>query len=160
MSADPDARFTVGRISVEPGSVDAIPGKASCTVDIRHPDPSELDALEQLVASAITEEADRQRCSVEISRSFDMAPCTFSTDLQKTIERAATSRGFKSSAMLSGAFHDALFVNRIAPAAMIFVPCRDGLSHNEAEFVEPEHAFAGYSVLAEATLCLVDRTSV
>jgi hypothetical protein len=54
--------------------------------------------------------------------------------------------------MLSGAFHDALFVNRIAPAAMIFVPCRDGLSHNEAEYVEPAHSIAGARMLLASTL--------
>jgi N-carbamoyl-L-amino-acid hydrolase len=83
-----------------------------------------------------------------------MASCTFSTDLKAAIEQAAMIRGLKSMPMLSGAFHDALFVNRVAPAAMIFVPCRDGLSHNEAEHVEPVHAVAGCAVLAEATLAI------
>lgn len=154
MPSDPDARFTIGRISVEPGSVNAIPAEARCTVDMRHPDQVRLDELEQLVTSTIKKEADRQRCSVDVSRSFDMAPCTFATDLQQVIGRAAAERGFRSVPMLSGAFHDALFINRVAPAAMVFVPCRDGLSHNEAEHVEPEHAVAGCAVLAQATLFL------
>jgi beta-ureidopropionase / N-carbamoyl-L-amino-acid hydrolase len=157
MPADPNARFTIGRISVEPGSVNAIPEEARCTVDIRHPDPGRLDELEQLVASTIAESADQQRCSVVLTRSFDMPPCTFSTDLQNLIERAAADRGFKSTRMLSGAFHDALFVNRVAPASMIFVPCRDGLSHNEAEFVEPGHAVAGCEVLAQATVSVAEN---
>jgi len=159
MPSDPDARFTIGRIAVEPGSVNAIPDEARCTVDIRHPDPQRLDELEQLVVSTIEKEADRQRCSVGFSRSFDMAPCTFATDLQQVIEQAAAVVNFKSTRMLSGAFHDALFVNRVASAAMIFVPCRDGLSHNEAEYVEPEHAVAGCVVLAQATLLLANPTS-
>ncbi|KKX25732.1 Zn-dependent hydrolase [Rhizobium sp. LC145] len=155
MPSDPDARFTVGRISVEPGSVNAIPDVAHCTVDIRHPNPGRLDELEDLVAATITSQSERQRCLVAISRSFDMPPCTFSTDLQDAVERAAAAKGFNSVRMLSGAFHDALFVNRVAPAAMIFVPCRDGLSHNEEESVEPRHAVAGCQVLAQATLFLV-----
>jgi hydantoinase/carbamoylase family amidase len=158
MPADPDARFTIGRISVEPGSVNAIPEEACCTVDIRHPDPSRLDELEQLVSSTIAKEAKGQRCSVVLSRSFDMPPCTFSADLQNAIERAAADKGFKSARMLSGAFHDALFVNRVAPASMIFVPCRDGLSHNEAEFVEPGHAVAGCEVLAQAVVVIAGKT--
>ncbi|MCL6709010.1 Zn-dependent hydrolase [Pseudomonas sp. R2.Fl] len=158
MPLDPDARFTVGRISAEPGSVNAIPDVARCTVDMRHPDPARLDALENLVISTIGKEAERQRCTVAVSRSFDMPPCTFSADLRRAIERAATEKGFASTPMLSGAFHDALFVNRVAPAAMIFVPCRDGLSHNEAEHVEPEHAVAGCRVLAQAALFLADGT--
>jgi len=154
MPADPDARFTIGRISVEPGSVNAIPEEVRCTVDLRHPDQGRLNDLEERVASMIATEAERQRCSARISRSFDMPPCTFSNALQQAIELAAKDRNLKSANMLSGAFHDALFVNRVAPAAMIFVPCRDGLSHNEAEYVEPRHAVAGCEVLAAATLRL------
>ncbi len=160
MPSDPDARFTIGRVSVEPGSVNAIPDEARCTVDIRHPDPGRLDELEKQVTSTIAKESDLQRCTVAISRSFDMPPCTFSTDLQNMIERAAADRGFRSTRMLSGAFHDALFVNRVAPASMIFVPCRDGLSHNEAEFVEPGHAVAGCEVLAQATVLLAKEADV
>lgn len=154
MPSDPDARFTIGHISVEPGSVNAIPDEAHCTVDIRHPDPNKLDELEQLVTSTIARESERQGCSISITRSFDMPPCTFSADLQQATEKAAQARGFQSTRMLSGAFHDALFVNRVAPASMIFVPCRDGLSHNEAEFVEPEHVVAGCQVLGQAAAFL------
>lgn len=154
MPDDPDARFTVGRISAEPGSVNAIPDQVRCTVDMRHPEPSRLDEIERFVTSRIMEEAKRQGCKVEIARSFDMAPCIFSDALQQAIERAASVRKVKSTRMLSGAFHDALFVNRVAPAAMIFVPCRNGLSHNEAEYVEPAHAVVGCDVLAQATLAI------
>jgi len=158
MPSDPDARFTVGRILVEPGSVNAIPDEARCTVDIRHPDPVRLDDLEQLVASIIAKEAEQQRCSAVLSRSFDMLPCTFSEELQQVVERAAAEKGFNSVRMLSGAFHDALFVNRVAPSSMIFVPCRDGLSHNEAEFVEPGDVMAGCQVLAQAVMFLGKET--
>ncbi|MEK1896539.1 MAG: Zn-dependent hydrolase [Rhizobium sp.] len=154
MPADPDARFTVGRISAEPGSVNAIPDQVRCTVDMRHPEPSRLDEIERFVTSRIKEEAKRQGCNAEIARSFDMAPCVFSDALQQTIEQAASARKVKSTPMLSGAFHDALFVNRVAPAAMIFVPCRGGLSHNEAEYVERAHAVIGCDVLAQATLAI------
>lgn len=157
MPADPDARFTIGRISVEPGSVNAIPQEARCSVDMRHRDPARLDEFEHLVASSITREAERQGCQVTISRMFDMPPCTFAADLQQAVEHAATARGFESTRMLSGAFHDALFVNRVAPAAMIFVPCRDGLSHNEAEHVEPADVVAGCEVLAQASLAIANR---
>ena len=160
MPGDPDARFTIGRISVEPGSVNAIPEQACCTVDIRHPDPVRLDALEQMVISTIGKEADYQRCTVAISRTFDMPPCCFSADLRSSIEDAAREAGFGTRPILSGAFHDALFVNRVAPAAMIFVPCRDGLSHNEEEYVEPGHAVAGCMVLAAASLRVAGSETV
>ena len=152
MPEDPEARFTIGRVSAEPGSVNAIPEQVRCTVDIRHPDPERLDEIEELVRSRIGQEAERQGCSVQITRSFDMPPCAFSQTLCEVIEEAATACKVESVRMLSGAFHDALFVNRVAPAGMIFVPCRDGLSHNEAEYVEPSDVVTGCQVLAQATL--------
>lgn len=154
MPGDPEARFTIGRISAAPGSVNAIPEDARCTVDMRHPDPCRLDEIEELTRSCIAQEAERQECRVKISRSFDMPPCVFSKGLQLAINRAAVACRVETVPILSGAFHDALFVNRVAPAAMIFVPCRDGLSHNEAEYVEPSHVVIGCDVLAQATLDL------
>ena len=149
MPSDSDARFTVGRISVLPGSVNAIPDKAMCTIDLRHPKSVRLDEIERQIMSAIRFEAERHGCKFDVARSFDMPPCTFDDNLQQMILNSAAKLGLKTKTMLSGAFHDALFINRLAPAVMIFVPCRDGLSHNEAEHVEPSDAVAGCRVLAE-----------
>lgn len=154
MPEDPDARFTVGRIAAEPGSVNAIPEQVRCTVDMRHPLPARLDEIEELTRLRIGQEAKRQGCHVEISRAFDMPPCIFSETLCEVIQDAAATCRVENVPMLSGAFHDALFVNRVAPSGMIFVPCRDGLSHNEAEYVEPSDVVVGCEVLAQATLFL------
>lgn len=135
MPADPAARLTVGRISAEPGSINVIPSSVSFTVDIRHPDAAILAEMEQQVRRQCDEEGRRWNCDVAISQRVDMAPGRFSSSIATTIEDASRSLGLKSRRMVSGAFHDALFVSRVAPAAMIFVPCRDGISHNEAEFV-------------------------
>jgi N-carbamoyl-L-amino-acid hydrolase len=81
-----------------------------------------------------------------------MPPANFPEDILATLDNAAEDRGLATQRMLSGAFHDALFMNRVAPSAMIFVPCRDGLSHNEAEYVEPEHSMAGCNMLLASTL--------
>lgn len=151
MPGDPDARFTIGRISVAPGSVNAIPEEVRCTVDMRHPDPGRLDEIEGLVKARINQEAESHGCRVEFSRAFDMPPCVFSEPLREVIKDAAAICKVESVPMLSGAFHDALFVNRVAPAGMIFVPCRDGLSHNEAEHVEPSDIVIGCQVLGQAT---------
>ncbi|TCL75749.1 Zn-dependent hydrolase [Rhizobium sp. BK251] len=158
MPVDADARFTIGRISVEPGSINAIPETARCSVDIRHPDPARLDAIERQVIETVSQASGRQRCVATVSRLFDMPPGRFAPEIVATIESAATELGLKSKRMLSGAFHDALFVSRIAPSAMIFVPCRDGLSHNEAEYVEPDHAAAGCRLLAAVTMSLASRS--
>lgn len=154
MPEDENARFTVGSLRLSPGSVNAIPEEVRCTVDIRHPDPDSLDALEAKISAAFSKEAGRQGCTAAIRRLFDMAPCVFDEGLQDRIEEAAASLQMPSRRMLSGAFHDALFANRVAPAAMIFVPCRDGLSHNEAEFVEPADAIAGCRVMMQAVRML------
>lgn len=157
MPGDPDARFTIGRISAEPGSVNAIPEEVHCSVDIRHPDPGRLDEIEELVKLRIGQEAESHGCHAQFSRAFDMPPCVFSEPLGEVIKDAAAVCKVESMQMLSGAFHDALFVNRVAPAGMIFVPCRDGLSHNEAEHVEPLEIIAGCEVLGQATLSLMGQ---
>ncbi|MBB3147436.1 N-carbamoyl-L-amino-acid hydrolase [Phyllobacterium trifolii] len=152
MPNDERARLTIGRISLEPASINAIPGKVSFSVDLRHPDASELARLEDHVRVTCEEKASAFGCAAVIRRTFDMPPAQFSPLLLQAVDRAATRLGVASKPMLSGAFHDALFLARVTDAAMIFVPCRDGLSHNEAEFVEPEHSILGAQVLLESTL--------
>lgn len=147
MPNDPRARFTVGRFAVEPGSVNAIPGSVTFTVDLRHPETTVIDALENQIWRASDKAAAAAGCKSELRQIF-----AFSEDLLAGLDRAAASLGLKTKRMLSGAFHDALFVSRVAPAAMIFVPCRDGLSHNEAEYVEPEHSVTGARMLLAATM--------
>ncbi|WP_404293064.1 Zn-dependent hydrolase [Microvirga sp. RSM25] len=152
MPQDERARFTVGRFAVDPGSVNAVPASVTFTVDLRHPDTETLDALEALIEKTCADAAASVRCEAQSRRFFDMPPATFPEELLACLDRAAERQGLTTTRMLSGAFHDALFVNRVAPAAMIFVPCRDGLSHNEAEYVEPSHSIAGARMLLASTL--------
>lgn len=157
MPRDALARFTVGRLAVEPGAVNAIPEKIAFTIDLRHPEIAVLDSFEALIASTLAEVAAAGGCASTLRRTFDMPPTVFSPLLLERLREAADSLGLASKSMLSGAFHDALFVNRVAPAAMIFVPCRDGLSHNEAEYVEPEQAVAGAQMLLASTLKILEN---
>jgi N-carbamoyl-L-amino-acid hydrolase len=152
MPQDESARFTIGRIEVEPGAINAIPALARCTIDIRHPDPLAIDRLNVTIEQCFRERAEAQRCEVLFKRSFDMPPATFPEKLLTVLERAAEGTGLATKRMVSGAFHDALFVNRIAPSAMIFVPCRDGLSHNEAEYTAPGHVVSGARLLLQSTI--------
>lgn len=152
MPQDDDARLTVGRFSAHPGSINTIPDRVTFTVDIRHPDAASLMAIEARVRAACEAAAISRRCNVEITTSFDMPPCSFSKVMTDRIEVAAKALELPYKRMISGAFHDALFVARVAPAAMIFVPCRDGISHNEAEYVEPADAINGARLLLEATI--------
>ena len=152
MPQDDEARLTVGRFSTHPGSINAIPDHVTFTVDIRHPDALSLAAIEARIRAVCEEAALSQRCSVAISTSFDMPPGSFSKVMTDRIETAARALALPYKRMISGAFHDALFVSRVAPTAMIFVPCRDGVSHNETEYVEPPHAINGARLLLAATL--------
>lgn len=152
MPGDERARFTVGRLGIEPGTVNAIPEKVAFTIDLRHPESAVLDRVEARIAGLLAEAAKSAGCASTLRRTFDMPPVSFAPSLLDSIGTAAHRIGLVSKPMLSGAFHDALFVSRVAPAAMIFVPCRDGLSHNEAEYVEPDRAVDGARMLLAATL--------
>jgi N-carbamoyl-L-amino-acid hydrolase len=157
MPRDERARFTVGRFAVEPGAVNAIPERVAFTIDLRHPESAALDRFETLIKSTFAEDASAGGCTSTLRRIFDMPPTVFSPVLLERLHEAADSLRFTSKSMLSGAFHDALFVSRVAPAAMIFVPCRDGLSHNEAEYVEPDQAVAGARMLLASSLRILDN---
>lgn len=156
MPQDERARFTVGRIAVEPGAINAIPQTARCTIDIRHPESSEIDRLSATIEQVFSDRAGAEHCQVAIRQAFDMAPANFPRTVLGALDRAAIKGGLATRKMLSGAFHDALFVNRVAPAAMIFVPCRDGLSHNEAEYTAPDHVVSGARMLLLSTIGILE----
>ncbi|HBF32229.1 hydantoinase/carbamoylase family amidase, partial [Rhizobium sp.] len=157
MPGDDQSRLTVGRFSLEPGAINAIPATVRFSLDIRHPNSVQLDLIEARVRKILQEHARLHGCDLAMELLFDMAPARFPDHLTGILENAAIRAGFAHTSMVSGAFHDALFVNRIAPSAMIFTPCRDGLSHNEAEYVEPAHSIAGAQVLLHASTKLLSE---
>ena len=154
MPSDADARLTVGRIATIPGSVNAIPKAVIFSLDLRHPSAVRLEAIEGEVRAICRVEGEKQGCSVEIATAFDMPPGVFAPEMIDTIEATANRLCLPSKRMVSGAFHDALFLARVTPTAMIFVPCRDGISHNEAEHVEPASIRDGARLLLEATIAV------
>lgn len=158
MPLDHEARMTVGRIAAEPGSINAIPSAVCFTVDIRHPALPRIDAIETQVRAILAAAALVHDCTITVEQLFDMAPAKFAEPMLQAIEAAARDCGVKHRRIVSGAFHDALFLSRIAPAAMIFVPCRDGISHNEKEYVAPDHVALGAQVLLQATLRAMGET--
>ncbi|PZM11550.1 Zn-dependent hydrolase [Rhizobium tubonense] len=158
MPGDAAARLTVGRLCTFPGSINAIPEQVVFSVDLRHPDSDRLDEMEEQVSAVCAKAATASGCTVDIRRTFDMPSAEFPATMIVTLEDAARRLSIPFKKMISGAFHDALFLARVAPTGMIFVPCRDGLSHNEAEFVEPEDAILGAQLLLEATLAVTQST--
>jgi N-carbamoyl-L-amino-acid hydrolase len=157
VAEDGFARLTVGRIEVEPNSGATIPGKVAFICDLRHPSAATLDSLETRMQAAIREIAARGGLEVEIQRLIDKPPVHFSGALLDTVRVATAQCGYSNMDMLSGAGHDAMNVAKVAPTAMIFVPCRNGLSHNEAEFATPEHLASGAHVLLHTLLARAGR---
>jgi beta-ureidopropionase / N-carbamoyl-L-amino-acid hydrolase len=149
---DRQGRFTVGRFDVEPNSGATIPGQVTFYCDVRHPDMAILDRLDERMEKVIRGVATEGNLEVMIERPINIAPVHFPTELVDVVRDAASKLGYSNMNMLSGAGHDAMNIARVAPAAMIFIPCKDGISHNEAESAIPEDLAAGTHTLLHAML--------
>ena len=149
---DPDdvLRFTIGRIEVSPNTSNSVAGRVFFTIDLRHPDASVLSARGDAVQGAVLGAVRSTTASVK--EVFRAMPIAFDDGVQDAIEEAARAEGLRFRRMPSGAFHDAQFVAPVCPSGMIFVPCRDGVSHNVEEYASPDDLAAGTRVLAR-TLC-------
>ena len=152
MAHQPGAVGTVGQINVFPNSRNVIPGRVVFTVDIRSPDQGKLDAMKAEVmraAHAVAKELGLG-CEIEDVGHFD--PVTFDAGLVKIVRQSAEKLGYSHMDIVSGAGHDACWINRVAPTVMVMCPCVGGLSHNEAEEISPDWAAAGTDVLLHAVL--------
>ena len=153
LMADPSdqLRFTIGSLTVEPGSSNSVAGRVRFTIDLRHPDHAVLmergDAVEDAVRGAVGPAAE-----VMIVETFNAPPLEFDAGIIDGIVAAAEALGLRWTAMPSGAFHDAQLVAGAAPSAMVFVPSHNGVSHNPAEFTSASQLVAGTQVLAAALI--------
>lgn len=152
VARDESARLTVGRLDVEPNSEATIPGKVTFNCDLRHPDGNALAQLDEQIEQAIGDIANTCDLQVVIERPINIPPVQFATELVETIRDTADRLGYPNRDMVSGAGHDAMNIARVVPAAMIFVPCKDGISHNEAESATPEDLAAGAHTLLHTLL--------
>jgi N-carbamoyl-L-amino-acid hydrolase len=143
-------RFTVGRMLVTPNSPNSVASHVLFSVDIRHPDPATIDRLGNAVVPAATKAA--APCAVKVTPTLHDDPCVFDPNVVGAIERASNELGVPSMRLTSGASHDAMYMARVCPTAMIFVPCEKGVSHNEAENAKPADLAAGARVLTAALL--------
>jgi N-carbamoyl-L-amino-acid hydrolase len=155
----PTAVGTVGRVEVEPNSPNVIPGVVRMTVDLRHHDGAVLADMEAQLYSAIELIALDDKVDIAMRKLHDLAPVVFHPDCVAAVRAAATGLGHAHRDIISGAGHDAVHLSAVTPTAMIFVPCKDGLSHNEAESATLEHCAAGAQVLLEAALALDAKLS-
>jgi len=146
------AAGAVGRLEVFPNSRNVIPGKAVFTVDFRSPD---IDVLAEMVGQmheAAQEICDNMGLQVEFEKVGGFDPVEFDAGCVGAIRSAAERLGYSHQDVISGAGHDACWINRVAPTAMVMCPCVDGLSHNEAEEITLEWAAAGANVLLHAVV--------
>jgi N-carbamoyl-L-amino-acid hydrolase len=150
MSHQPNAVGAVGQVKMFPNSRNVIPGKVIFTVDIRCPEQAKLDAMRAEVERAAHAVARELGLGIAIEAVGHFDPVTFSPDLVEVVRGQAQRLGFSHTDIVSGAGHDACWINRVAPTVMIMCPCVDGLSHNEAEAISPEWAAAGTNVLFHA----------
>lgn len=146
---------TVGALDLRPGLVNVVPERARLTVDLRHPDADTLARARAEVHAAAETAAAAEGCTLDTRSLADFAPVAFDPELVACIEASAGARGLSHRRMPSGAGHDAQMFAPDCPSAMIFVPSRGGLSHNVAEYTEPDQLAAGAQVLADVALDLL-----
>jgi N-carbamoyl-L-amino-acid hydrolase len=144
---DAEIKFTIGLAVVEPNAPSVVPSRVTFSIDLRHPDNAVLDAAGARVAALC--EGQAPPCAVTVTPLVDAASNEFDSHLRERIARAARDQNLPAMPILSAAGHDARHLARICPAAMIFIPCREGASHVEHEWAESAHVAAGASVLAQ-----------
>ncbi len=148
----PEGRGTVGMVAVTPNSRNVIPGFAQLSVDFRHPTAAGLARMDAALRAAAADIGERGGVGVTVKPLVSFAPCVFDAECVGLVRAAARQLGLPQMDIVSGAGHDAVHVATVAPTAMIFVPCKDGVSHNEIEDALPEHVAAGGNVLLHAML--------
>ena len=147
-----NARGTVGFMQVKPNSRNVIPGEVRTTVDFRNAKASTLDAMCEALQRAARGIERECRVQIELRENTYFAPCEFDAGRVAAVRKAAGALGYRHRDIVSGAGHDAVYVARVAPTAMIFVPCEGGISHNEIESATPADVAAGCNVLLRAAL--------
>lgn len=151
-SHKPDAVGAAGHIDIYPNSRNVIPGKAVFTVDFRSPNLATIQDMEKRLAEGAKKICDEMGLEVELEKVGGFDPVEFDKDCVSAVRDAADRLGYSHRDIISGAGHDACWINQVAPTAMIMCPCVDGLSHNEAEEISKDWAMAGADVLFHAAL--------
>lgn len=152
MENQPDAVGAVGQMNVWPNSRNVIPGRAVFTIDIRSPERAKLDGMRAAIEAEAPRIAAELGLSIEIEPVGHFDPVTFDPGLAQSLRTICDRLGYSWRNIVSGAGHDACWIARVAPTVMIMCPCKDGLSHNEAEDITPDWARAGVDVLLHAVL--------
>lgn len=150
-------RVTVGVTKLGPGSPNVIPASAWFTLEVRHPSADALARIDAEISVMMAKIAAEHRLSVTVKPILAFTPLAFDARCIEVVRTVTQALGYAHEDMVSGAGHDSCHLSHIAPTAMIFIPCIDGLSHNEAEDITPEWSAAGADVLAHSMLSLANE---
>ena len=148
----PHGRGTVGMVQVHPNSRNVIPGRVKFSIDLRNASDALCEAMDADIRAVAARLAAQSALAIHIEPVSAYPAQAFDADCVNTIARAAQQLGYSHMPVVSGAGHDAVYMARLVPTAMIFIPCKDGISHNEIEDALPEHVAAGANVLLHAML--------
>jgi N-carbamoyl-L-amino-acid hydrolase len=148
----PYGRGTVGMVQVFPNSRNVIPGRVKFSIDLRNVNDALLNTMHEEIIAFIDATRRDSGLAIDLERVSYYPPCPFHLECVDAVRAATAALGYPAMDVVSGAGHDAIYVARLAPAGMIFVPCKDGISHNEIEDARPDHLEAGCNVLLHAML--------
>ena len=151
-------RFTIGQFEVKPGALAVVPDKVFFTIDFRHHEDGVLRSLGDQV-KAVCEDAVK-RCDVRVTETRNALSEVFPESVQKIVEKACSARGYTYRYLPSGAGHDARYLNPFCPSGMVFVPCHNGISHNEDEYVGPAALAKGAQIVADTLLMLDEQLAL
>ncbi len=148
----PHGRGTVGMVQVHPNSRNVIPGRVKFSIDLRNASDAICEAMDADIRGVAARIAADSGLEITIEQVSHYPAQPFHADCVNAVARAAAKLGYSNMPAVSGAGHDAVYMARLAPSGMIFIPCKDGISHNEIEDAKPEHITAGCNVLLHAML--------
>lgn len=152
LSNPPYACATVGLLQVFPNSRNVIPGEVFFTIDLRHPNDSVLAGMDHELREISQSIASELGLEMKFEQIWHSPPVPFNKKCVDSVRKAAETSGYSHQDIVSGAGHDACYISRVAPTAMVFVPCENGISHNEAENADPDDLAAGCDVLFQAVV--------
>ncbi|MBX2876594.1 MAG: Zn-dependent hydrolase [Saprospiraceae bacterium] len=153
----PHAKVTVGYLDASPGVKNTVPGQLKISLDFRHPDAEILERMDRDLKTQIAKQAQNTEVQFKLEDIWYSPPVEFDKDCIAAVQQAVDLLQIPAKKMVSGAGHDAVYLAGYAPTSMIFIPCEDGLSHNELENAAPADVEAGANVLLHAALSLAQQ---
>ena len=148
----PETKITVGYLDTSPGVKNTVPGKLTISLDIRNPDQQVLNYVDNDLKKILTETTFHPEIKTDLKEIWYAPPIQFAPNCINAVKKAAEKLNIPALEMVSGAGHDSAYISKVTPTSMIFIPCKDGLSHNELESAKKEDVEAGGNVLLHAVL--------